>query len=53
MSILTDNSDRLTIACENTDIENNQIVDVSNIVIVLFASPGVTQASRIANNTIV
>ena len=40
-------------ACENTTIENNQIVDVSDIAIVLFASPGVTQASRIANNTIV
>jgi hypothetical protein len=47
------NSDGLTMSCEGLDIENNDIVDVSDIGVVLFAAPGITQHSRIANNTIV
>jgi hypothetical protein len=39
--------------CENLDIENNQIVDATDIGIVLFATNGTTQASTIKNNTIV
>ena len=46
-------SDGLTMNCEGLIIEHNDIVDVSDIGIVLFATPGVTQHSRIANNTIV
>ncbi len=49
----TDNSDGLTMACENLDIENNNIVDVTDIGIVLFSKNGVTQNSTINNNTIV
>jgi hypothetical protein len=47
------NSDGLTMECEGLKLENNNIVDVSDIGIVLFAAPGVRQHSRIANNTIV
>jgi hypothetical protein len=47
------NADGLTMSCEGLDIENNDIVDVSDIGVVLFAVPGITQRSRIANNTIV
>lgn len=47
------NSDGLTMLCEGLDIRNNDIVDVSDIGIVLFAAPGVTQKSQIFNNTIV
>jgi hypothetical protein len=46
-------SDGLTMSCEGLDIENNDIVDVSDIGVVLFAAPGITQHSQIANNTIV
>ena len=49
----SDNSDGLTMRCENLDIENNQIVDATDIGIVLFATNGSTQASTIKNNTIV
>lgn len=48
-----DNSDGLTMNCEGLDLEGNSIVDVSDVAIVLFASPGVTQHSKITNNTIV
>jgi hypothetical protein len=47
------NADGLTISCEGLDVENNEIVDVSDIGVVLFAAPGIAQRSRIANNTIV
>jgi hypothetical protein len=47
------NSDGLTMQCEGLELENNDIVDVSDIGIVLFAAPGVRQHSKIANNTIV
>ena len=46
-------SDGLTMACEDLDIEDNGIVDVTDVAIVLFATPGVTQHSRIAHNVIV
>jgi hypothetical protein len=49
----SDNSDGLTMRCENLDIENNSIIDVTDIGIVLFATNGTTQASTIKNNTIV
>jgi hypothetical protein len=49
----SDNSDGLTMRCENLDIENNQIVDVTDIGIVLFATNGTPQVSTIKNNTIV
>lgn len=49
----SDNSDGLTMRCENLDIENNQIVDATDIGIVLFATNGTTQASTIKNNIIV
>ncbi len=49
----SDNSDGLTMRGENLDIENNQIVDATDIGIVLFATNGTTQASTIKNNTIV
>jgi hypothetical protein len=49
----SDNSDGLTMRCENLTITNNQIVDVTDIGIVLFATNGTTQASTISNNTIV
>ena len=49
----SDNSDGLTMDCENLDIENNNIVDVTDIGIVLFSKNGVTQNSTINNNTIV
>jgi Domain of unknown function (DUF4214) len=47
------NSDGLTMNCEGLDIEHNGIVDVSDIGIVLFATPGLTQHSKILGNTIV
>jgi len=46
-------SDGLTIRCEHTAIENNQIIDPSDGGIVLFATSGVAQASQIKKNTIV
>ena len=46
-------SDGLTMACEGLDLEHNEIVDVTDVGIVLFATPGVTQHSRIAHNVIV
>jgi hypothetical protein len=46
-------ADGLTMRCEGLDIKNNDIVDVADIGIVLFASPGVPQASTIRDNTIV
>lgn len=46
-------SDGLTMACEGLDLEDNEIVDVTDVGIVLFATPGVTQHSRIAHNVIV
>jgi hypothetical protein len=49
----SDNSDGLTMRCENLDIENNQIVDATDIGIVLFATNGTPQASIIKNNVIV
>ena len=49
----SDNSDGLTMRCENIDIENNSIVDVTDIGIVLFSSNGVTQDSTIKNNVII
>ncbi|HEY6328522.1 MAG TPA: hypothetical protein VI756_04225, partial [Blastocatellia bacterium] len=49
----TVNSDGLTMNCEGLDLENNDIVDVTDIGIVLFATPGVKQHSKISNNTIV
>jgi hypothetical protein len=49
----SDNADGLTMRCENLDIENNQIVDVTDIGIVLFATNGTPQVSTIKNNTIV
>lgn len=47
------NSDGLTMTCENATISNNAIVDISDIGIVLFTSPGVIQSSTISNNVIV
>jgi hypothetical protein len=47
------NSDGLTMACEGLNIRYNNIVDVTDIAIVLFASPAVTQRSTIMNNVIV
>jgi Domain of unknown function (DUF4214) len=47
------NSDGLTMECEGLTLENNDIVDVSDIGIVLFNAPGVRQHSRVAGNTIV
>ncbi|HET8845562.1 MAG TPA: hypothetical protein VFN35_29110 [Ktedonobacteraceae bacterium] len=49
----TDNADGLTMRCENLDIERNNIVDVTDIGIVLFATNGTPQASTITNNVIV
>lgn len=46
-------ADGMTMQCENLDIENNQIVDMSDVGIVLFGSVKVKQASKIINNTIV
>jgi hypothetical protein len=46
-------SDGLTMACEGLDLEDNDIVDVTDVAIVLFATPGVTQHSLIAHNRIV
>jgi hypothetical protein len=46
-------ADGMTMQCENLDIENNQIVDMSDVGIVLFGSVKVNQASKIINNTIV
>lgn len=49
----TDNSDGLTMRCDNLDIENNNIVDVTDVGIVLFSKDGAKQSSTINNNTIV
>jgi Domain of unknown function (DUF4214) len=46
-------ADGMSMQCENLDIESNDIVDMSDIGIVLFASPHVPQASKIRNNRIV
>jgi hypothetical protein len=46
-------ADGLTMSCEGLDLEYNAIVDVTDVGIVLFATPGFTQHSKIANNTIV
>jgi hypothetical protein len=45
-------SDGLTMRCEGLDLEDNVIIDAADVAIVLFATPGVTQHSRIAGNTI-
>jgi hypothetical protein len=46
-------ADGMTMQCENLDIENNDIVDMSDVGIVLFGSVKVPQASKIIDNTIV
>lgn len=46
-------ADGMSMQCENLDIEGNDIVDMSDIGIVMFASPHVPQASKIRHNVIV
>jgi Domain of unknown function (DUF4214) len=48
-----DPADGFTMNCEGLDVENNSIVDVSDVGIVLFATSGVRQHSKISNNSIV
>jgi hypothetical protein len=45
-------ADGLTIACENATIENNEIVDASDVPIVVFGAPPTTQVSVVRNNRI-
>ncbi|HEY0557006.1 MAG TPA: DUF4214 domain-containing protein [Thermoanaerobaculia bacterium] len=45
-------TDGLSIACENADVENNQIVDATDVGIVLFRAYPAVQKSLIKNNTI-
>ncbi len=49
----TEPADGMTMQCENLDIENNDIVDVTDIAILLEGSVTVTQNSEILHNTIV
>jgi hypothetical protein len=46
-------ADGMTVQCENADIENNDIVDMTDEAIVLQGSVKVTQASKVIGNTIV
>ena len=46
-------SDGITAACERTTITGNQIVDASDVAIILFRSGPVAQASTVANNLII
>jgi len=45
-------TDGLSIACENADVENNQIVDATDVGIVLFRAYSAVQKSLVRNNTI-
>jgi hypothetical protein len=45
-------TDGLSIACENADVENNEIVDATDVGIVLFRSNPAAQRSLVKNNTI-
>lgn len=45
-------ADGLTIACENTTVEDNEIVDASDVPIVVFGAPPATQRSQVHDNRI-
>ncbi len=45
-------TDGLSIACENADVENNQIIDATDVGIVLFRAYSAVQKSLVRNNTI-
>jgi hypothetical protein len=49
----TEPADGMTMQCENLDIEDNEIVDMTDIGILLEGSVKVTQNSQILHNTIV
>jgi hypothetical protein len=46
-------ADGMTVQCENADIENNDLVDMTDEAIVLQGSVKATQASKVIGNTIV
>lgn len=45
-------ADGITNACDNAMIENNEIVDASDVAIVVFGAPPATQTSIVQNNRI-
>ncbi len=45
-------TDGISDHCENSDVENNQIVDATDAAIVTFEASTVAQKSKVANNTI-
>ncbi len=45
-------ADGITNACENATIDNNEIVDATDVPIVVFGAPPATQASIVQNNRI-
>ena len=45
-------SDGLSVACENATVENNSVVDATDVGIVLFRASPAVQASKVSNNTI-
>lgn len=45
-------SDGFTVACENTAIEDNEIVDATDVAVVLFRSYPAIQRSKVRNNRI-
>lgn len=45
-------SDGLSIACENADVEGNQVVDATDVGIVLFRASPAVQKSTVRNNTV-
>jgi hypothetical protein len=46
-------ADGMTVQCENTDIENNELVDMTDEGVVLQGSVSVNQASKVIGNVIV
>lgn len=46
-------TDGLSIGCENTIVQNNQIVDPTDVGIVVFTAYPATQKSTVSNNTVV
>lgn len=45
-------SDGLSIACENADVENNAVVDATDVGIVVFRASPAVQKSIVRNNTV-
>ena len=46
-------ADGMSIHCENSDVENNQVIDASDVAIIIFNASPAIQKSQVRNNTVV